>query len=69
MVHSGLIGSAGAIGGLVKDTQDAYLEGVLVRINGTGMEALTDATGEYVFKDVADGQYRLEFSKNDYQSI
>ena len=42
------------------------IPGVLVSLNG--METLTDDSGDYIFGDLAPGEYILQFSKDGYET-
>lgn len=40
---------------------------VLVTLNG--MQAYTDAAGNYAFNDIEPGEYALQFSKDGYETV
>lgn len=53
------------LSGTVKNLAGAVLPGVYVRIDGTGLEAITDAQGKYGFL-LNGGTYTLRFSREGY---
>ncbi len=43
------------------------ISGVLVSLNG--LQVYTDAGGNYIFEDLDPGEYVLQFSKADYETV
>jgi len=57
----------GTLGGIVTDQDNFPIEAVTVDLLGTGMQALTDADGEYIFTAVEAGTYDIFFSHAQYR--
>lgn len=57
-------GETGSVSGVVKDSQGGVLPGVTVKVSGAllpaGREAVTTATGNYLFPRLLPGVYRVE---------
>ncbi len=51
----------GRIAGVVTRSGSGFVEGVLVRIQGTDIEAYTDSNGRFALRGVEPGEYKLEF--------
>jgi len=55
------------IGGHVIDAENGeHMPGCVVKIQGTSMATVTDASGHYIFRDLKPGQYSLEVSSIGY---
>lgn len=55
------------IGGHVIDNENGeHLPGCIIKILGTGMATMTDASGHYIFRDLKPGEYTLEVSYVGY---
>ncbi len=55
------------IGGHVIDAENGeHMPGCVIRIQGTSMATVTDASGHYMFRDLKPGQYSLEVSSIGY---
>ncbi|MDE7145632.1 MAG: carboxypeptidase-like regulatory domain-containing protein, partial [Duncaniella sp.] len=49
------------IGGHVIDTENGeHMPGCLIKILGTSLATVTDASGHYIFRDLKPGDYTLE---------
>ena len=60
----------GIITGTALDAADgSTLPGVQVTVNGTGLSALTDGSGNYTLPAVPPGAYAMDFSLNGYTTI
>ena len=59
---------AGSVSGKVADAEGA-VEGALVKVAGTQLSAVTDATGSFTLPTVATGDVALEVSKHGYYSL
>lgn len=51
--------STGEVGGRVRSQTGAYLEGAIVRVEGTSLEAATGREGQFVFRGVPVGTHTL----------
>lgn len=61
---------AGAVTGTVTDqTSGAPLAGASVIVLETGDSTTTDASGQYLFDNIADGRYTLLVGLTDYQPL
>lgn len=57
------------IGGHVIDTENGeHITGCIVKILGSSLMTMTDASGHYIFRDLRPGDYTLEVSYMGYQS-
>jgi hypothetical protein len=56
------------LSGTVKNSAGTVLPGVFVRVDGTGLEAITDAQGKYGFL-LKGGTYTLRFSRDGYTRL
>lgn len=55
------------IGGHVLDTESGeHMPGCVIRILGTSLATVTDASGHYIFRDLKPGEYTLEASCTGY---
>ncbi|MDE6118144.1 MAG: carboxypeptidase-like regulatory domain-containing protein, partial [Duncaniella sp.] len=55
------------IGGHVIDTENGeHMPGCLIKILGTSLATVTDASGHYIFRDLKPGDYTLEVSCAGY---
>lgn len=62
-------GPAGLKGTISGPVTGSRLTGVLLRLLDTDYEATTGAAGEYDFGNIASGDYKLEISKDGYQTL
>lgn len=60
-------GTTGTLSGLVSDSLRHPLQSVEVTIVGIGRSARTDSAGEFVFRDLPFGSYRVEAKRIGYQ--
>jgi hypothetical protein len=55
-------------GKVIDQISGEVLAGVMVKIEGTNMTAYTDFDGNFVFEDVAPGNYNIQTSYISYQT-
>ncbi|MDE6525765.1 MAG: carboxypeptidase-like regulatory domain-containing protein, partial [Muribaculaceae bacterium] len=53
---------ANIVGHVIDTESGEHLPGCLVKILGTSLATVTDASGHYVFRDLKPGDYTLEVS-------
>ena len=57
------------IGGHVIDTENGeHMPGCVIKILGTSLTTVTDASGHYIFRDLKPGAYTLEVSCTGYET-
>lgn len=58
------------IGGHVIDKENGeHITGCIVKILGSNMATMTDASGHYIFRDLRPGEYTLEVSYMGYSNL
>lgn len=69
LIFTSVASLAGTISGKVTDENNEPLPGVTVRIAGTSLGGITDASGKYLIKNISEGQYTLTISSVGFTTI
>lgn len=58
--------NAPVLRGQLSNGKDAFLQGAIIRLVGTGRETVTDSSGRFRFDNLPEGEYQLEVSYLGY---
>lgn len=63
------VSDANIVGHVIDAENGDHMPGCVVKINGTSIATVTDASGHYVFRDLKPGNYTLEVSSVGYVTL